>query len=543
MRCSKVVIALSVILLSLCGSAYADGRVLVTIRKDLSTASDSSSGRTLHPIRMSSAVLNARQFIVNTPDGPLVAQRNGFRAKQNRVRVGDRSQTISTTLGKTVFSTKEHTAEYVLSVDQTSGGKVVHGIFSGLDDRAYVLRRIRGRMRLEVVKKSELPSCAGVRTNGTKGHKHTTSVENAGDVRVADATVVDVAVFYSAEAFAAAGGTEATMVAEANSAVALGNQAYAQSGVDLTLNLVHVSQSGAENGASFETILDRLINPNDGIYDDIHATRQAVNADVVIYMISNQSFCGLAPLLVSLTDTSFARLALGAVSRVCIPNFSFVHEISHMMGAHHDIANAGDDVVYPYAYGHRFRGISNQQFRTAMAYAPGTRINYFSNPSLTFDGRPLGTSLANNARVLTNTKAFVSTFSELIDPTPTPEPTATSTSTPTPVPGEPTPTATATPGASGGSGSIPPIGPLAFSQVKAKLGSKVCKVTATITGSGDSADGAIAQLLISKKNKVLASKEVTAGQISFSIPRGKVVGKKLQIFLTTNVSSKTFKCR
>jgi hypothetical protein len=43
--------------------------------------------------------------------------------------------------------------------------------------------------------------------------------------------------------------------------------------------------------------------------------------------------------------------------------------------------------VEPWAFGYR---TPNQQYRTIMAYAPGTRVQYFSNPNVSFAGQPLG---------------------------------------------------------------------------------------------------------------------------------------------------------
>jgi len=49
------------------------------------------------------------------------------------------------------------------------------------------------------------------------------------------------------------------------------------------------------------------------------------------------------------------------------------------------------------------------QYRTVMAYAPGTRIPYFSNPDVTYQGVPTGVPIgqpneAHNAMVITETR-------------------------------------------------------------------------------------------------------------------------------------------
>ena len=80
------------------------------------------------------------------------------------------------------------------------------------------------------------------------------------------------------------------------------------------------------------------------------------------------------------------------------------------MGSHHDAANAGGGAAYPYSYGYRAVGLSGQESRSTMAYDPGTRIQYFSNPEVFFDGVPFGTSSANNALSLNNTAPTVAAF-------------------------------------------------------------------------------------------------------------------------------------
>jgi len=95
------------------------------------------------------------------------------------------------------------------------------------------------------------------------------------------------------------------------------------------------------------------------------------------------------------------------------------------MGLHHDTAYADDSAYFDYAHGYRFTGASSTQWRTIMAYPPGTRIPYFSNPDLSYDGVALGTSASeDNARALATTGPLVATFrNEAGSPSPTPTPT------------------------------------------------------------------------------------------------------------------------
>lgn len=72
--------------------------------------------------------------------------------------------------------------------------------------------------------------------------------------------------------------------------------------------------------------------------------------------------------------------------------------------------------VDDYSYGYR---TPNQQYRTIMAYAPGTRIQYFSNPNVVFTGFPLGVAdpdpySAECWRTLNNTAPTVAAWTSSV---------------------------------------------------------------------------------------------------------------------------------
>ena len=96
-------------------------------------------------------------------------------------------------------------------------------------------------------------------------------------------------------------------------------------------------------------------------------------------------------------------------------NLSFPHEIGHNMGAHHDRDNAGS-APFPYAYGWRWDGNNGTQYRSVMAYSPGSRQPYFSNPDINFQGAPTGVENSeDNARCHDNTRFSVSKFRDSIN--------------------------------------------------------------------------------------------------------------------------------
>ena len=82
---------------------------------------------------------------------------------------------------------------------------------------------------------------------------------------------------------------------------------------------------------------------------------------------------------------------------------TYIHEVGHILGARHDtdfgsISNVPN--IGTYAAGRIFADASNQGRWTIMSTFPpnDTRIPHFSNPAITFNGVPTGTTTRDNAR-------------------------------------------------------------------------------------------------------------------------------------------------
>ena len=88
-----------------------------------------------------------------------------------------------------------------------------------------------------------------------------------------------------------------------------------------------------------------------------------------------------------------------------VGNLTFTHEVGHNLCAHHDPANATDNPCGADSHGH-FSTV--EQLRTVMSYAypyngcqECTRIPYFSNPNIAYNGWTTGiTDERNNSRVI-----------------------------------------------------------------------------------------------------------------------------------------------
>lgn len=238
-----------------------------------------------------------------------------------------------------------------------------------------------------------------------------TSQEIAADV---GGSIIDVLVAYTPAVSALYGpaGAEALVL----QAVAEANQAYANSGMSTRINLVRSVQTNYVEAGDMNTDLSRLRSSSDGYMDELHALRETYGADLVNLIENEPQYCGLAYRMATLS-ASFSFNAFSVVHHGCATGYySFAHEIGHNQGAHHDAANASG-AIYPYAYGYLD---PNNAFRTIMSYnCPGgcTRIGYFSNAEIAYNGKPTGyPGAAENADAIDNTAATVASFRQSVTP-------------------------------------------------------------------------------------------------------------------------------
>lgn len=250
-----------------------------------------------------------------------------------------------------------------------------------------------------------------------------------------DFTTIDVMLVYSPDARLAAGGV-AQIESEVANAIALANTAYSESGIGVQLQLVKTYELDSPESGSMSQDLVSLTEADDSKWDEIHKLRDESGADLVAALLNNNTSCGLGWVMTA--PSAYPDYGFSVIARDCIGNHSLAHELGHNMGAQHDVDNSAAQGAYTYSYGWRFSGDTEGPLRTIMAYAPGFRINRFSNPNLMYDGQALGIiGQADNASTLERTKGIVASYRSA--PTPTPEWTSTPTMTGTT---SPTPTAT-----------------------------------------------------------------------------------------------------
>lgn len=235
-----------------------------------------------------------------------------------------------------------------------------------------------------------------------------------------DGSIIDILVVYSGEARTAVGGTTA-MNNLIDLAVSETNLGYANSNIIQRVNVVHKAEVYYnESGFNWNQTLTRLRNPSDGYMDNVHQLRDAYCADLVVMIVADDYYCGLAYMM-AFVSASFESSAFSLVSHDCATGyFSFAHEMGHNMGARHDWYVDTQTTPFNYAHGYVY---PSDRWRTIMAYNSEcsdsgfncTRLPYWSNPAVQYGGVPMGvpsfySGAADNESTLDNTRMTVSNF-------------------------------------------------------------------------------------------------------------------------------------
>jgi hypothetical protein len=178
----------------------------------------------------------------------------------------------------------------------------------------------------------------------------------------------------------------------AESCIQANNTSFTNSSVNFQVELACAFETNyAESGNSFTDKTNFRTN-GDGIMDDIFDWRIYYDADLCHLLVNSLSNgCGEAwAVSVSVYADAFCVTDRGCA----VGNLTFPHEYGHLYGCRHDVFV--DNTNTPYAYGHGKTVTGN--YRTVMAYSDAcgasgcTRVAYFSNPAITYNGVSTGTA-------------------------------------------------------------------------------------------------------------------------------------------------------
>ena len=231
-----------------------------------------------------------------------------------------------------------------------------------------------------------------------------------------DGSVIDVLVVYTTGARSAAGGA-AQIEALINTAIADANAAFARSGVDITLRLVHSQEVAYTETGVWQTDGPRLVDPHDGYLDEVHPIRDEYGADCVSLWVANLNTGGIGffpdSSLRGVGNSGFSMLYYGAATEL-----TFAHEIGHNLWCAHDRPHAPDPPYADYSFGFVEPG---GFWQTLMAVSATDYIPYFSNPAVSWPGPspgspgPTGVAIGDpnacdNATTMNLTRHIVANF-------------------------------------------------------------------------------------------------------------------------------------
>lgn len=400
---------------------------------------------TWHPVSISedhalNAIGNGR-LVVNTPDGKaldLQYERHEEQPDGNWSWIGrsaDGASAVLTFGEKAVFGSISNGNEHYRVRTDRSGAWMV-----ATDPRLVAAHGGRPKNGTDVLMPPESRALAAAAS------RQVAAKAARGEVSTKAIAVVDLLLGYSST-IATELGSQAAAVTLVSNLAAAANAAYANSGVNMRLRVVHAMSVNYADTTANRDALQQLtgynvdtqqpITPNSS-FNALRAARNEYGADLVAfvrrYREPQQDGCGIAWLLgmdqsgIDASDEAFGYAVVsdgsdrdeGDNNTYFCSQFSLAHELGHLMGQAHDRDNAEDAGVHAYSYG--YRESSSTGFFTIMAYPSGQsqiEAPHFANPQINFSGRPTGVAnQSDNVRSMNQTMPIVAQFRDTVVPLP-----------------------------------------------------------------------------------------------------------------------------
>ena len=208
------------------------------------------------------------------------------------------------------------------------------------------------------------------------------------------------------------------------------NQAFINSGIPVTIDLVHAEQVFYVSTGDYYTDLKRLETAGDGYMDNIASLRQQYKADLVCLYVNvlgaagpddppGTQLVGLGNELTIATGWTASAFTMVYAPSAGSEQLTLAHELGHNFGASHDAKNDPQkNPAFPSGEGYRFTGGDGVLYHDIMSYDPGQTIPYFSNPAITYADVAEGRAgRADAAHVIMKTAPIVANYHNLISPT------------------------------------------------------------------------------------------------------------------------------
>lgn len=241
---------------------------------------------------------------------------------------------------------------------------------------------------------------------------------------------IDILIVYTDGARAAIGSTGAARLL-GHLTIDTANAIYADSDVDHRMRMARMYEVDYdETGLTHDDHLAAIRITDDDIIDGVHTVREQVGADIVSFMINDlDSGVGCGTCVTyglgyrpSTESTSNADIGFHTChwENMATPTWSMPHEAGHNMGAYHDdqqipADNDGDgtpDWVAQYGRGHYWNNAAGNRERSIMARNAlgGTRVPYFSNPAIEFNGNDTGDATHDCSRMYDEVSDTISDY-------------------------------------------------------------------------------------------------------------------------------------